>query len=85
MVKQTSIFDLPFHDLDEDVLKTDLVTIVVQVNCKVRANIDMPAGSTQEQVEDLARQDATVQRWIASKRIVKAVHVKDKLVSFVVS
>jgi leucyl-tRNA synthetase len=82
---QPSIFDLPFPDVDEEILKTDLVTVVVQVNGKVRANIEMPAGSTQEQVEDLAKQDATVQRWIAGKQIRKAVHVKDKLVSFVVS
>ncbi len=80
-----SIFDIPFPEWDDEILKTDLVTVVVQINGKVRANIEMPAGSTQQEVEDLARQDQTVQRWIAGKEIKKAVHVRDKLISFVTS
>ena len=66
-------------------MKTDLVTVVVQINGKVRANIEMPAGAAQQEVEDLARQDETVRKWIAGKEIKKVVHVKDKLISFVTS
>ena len=66
-------------------MKTDLVTMVVQINGRVRANIEMPAGAAQQEVEDLAGQDETVQKWIAGKEIKKVVHVKDKLISFVTS
>jgi leucyl-tRNA synthetase len=80
-----SIFDIPFPEWDAEILKTDLVTVVVQINGKVRANIDMPAGAAQQEVEDLARKDEAVLKWIAGKEIKKVVHVKDKLISFVTS
>jgi leucyl-tRNA synthetase len=80
-----SIFDVPFPDWKEEILKTDLVTIVVQVNGKVRANIQASAGATKKEVESLARQDPSVAKWLEGKSIRKSIHVKDKLVSFVVS
>jgi leucyl-tRNA synthetase len=80
-----SIFDIPFPEWDAGILKTDLVTVVVQINGKVRANIEMPAGASQQEVEVLARQDEAVRKWIAGKEVRKVVHVKDKLISFVTS
>jgi leucyl-tRNA synthetase len=80
-----SIFDIPFPEWDAEILKTDLVTVVVQINGKVRANIEMPAGASQQEAENLARQDETVLKWIADKDIKKVVHVRDKLISFVTS
>jgi leucyl-tRNA synthetase len=80
-----SLFDIPFPEWDENILKTDLVTVVVQVNGKVRANIQVPTGSNQQEVEELAKQDGSVQKWIADKSIRKSIYVKDKLISFVVS
>jgi leucyl-tRNA synthetase len=80
-----SIFDLPFPEWDPDILKTEMVTVVVQVNGKVRANIQAPAGGGQKEVEDLARRDPSVEKWIEGKTIRKTVYVSDKLISFVVS
>jgi leucyl-tRNA synthetase len=58
---------------------------VVQVNGKVRANIEVPSGSGQQQVEEIAKRDAGVQKWLTGKTIAKAFYVQDKLISFVVS
>jgi leucyl-tRNA synthetase len=80
-----SIFDQPFPEWDPAILKTEMVTVVVQVNGKVRANIQAPAGASQEDVEDLAKQDPSVQKWIQGKSISKAIYVNDKIMSFVVS
>jgi leucyl-tRNA synthetase len=80
-----SIFEFPFPDWDELILKTELVTVVVQVNGKVRANIEAPAGAVQEEVEELARQDPSVRKWIENRTIRKSIYVKDRLISFVVS
>jgi leucyl-tRNA synthetase len=79
-----SLFDIPFPQWDESILKTDLVTVVVQVNGRVRANIQVPAGSTQQEVEALAKQDPSVQKWTTAKAIRKSVYIKDRLISFVV-
>jgi leucyl-tRNA synthetase len=80
-----SIFDLPFPEHDEDILKTDTVTVVVQVNGKVRANIEVPAGSSEADVEKAAKTDASVAKWMEGKTVRKTIHVKDKLINLVVS
>jgi leucyl-tRNA synthetase len=82
---ETSIFDERFPDYDEAILRTETITIVVQVNGKVRANINVAAGSTREQIESEAKQDPSVGKWLNDKTIRKSVYVKDKLISFVVS
>jgi leucyl-tRNA synthetase len=82
---EPSIFDIPFPEWNDQILKTDLVTVVVQIDGKVRANIEMPAGAEQHEVEAIAMQDETVRKWTAGKEIKKAVHVRDKLISFVTS
>jgi leucyl-tRNA synthetase len=80
-----SIFDIPFPEWSKEILKTDLVTVVVQVNGKVRANIEVPAGAAKEEVEKLAKQDAAANKWLKEKAIRKSVYIQDKLISFVVS
>lgn len=80
-----SIFEVPFPEWSEEILKTDLVTVVVQINGKVRANIRVPAGADKQEVEKLAKQDASAGKWLESKSIRKSIYVEDKLISFVVS
>lgn len=58
------------------------ITLVVQVNGKVRANITVARGATQEQVESQARE--SIAKWLESKHVVKVIFVKDRLISFVV-
>ncbi len=82
---QGSVFDAPFPEWDPAILKTDTVTVVVQINGKVRANIKVPADSNQQQVEEIARQDDSARKWLEGKKIRKTVFVKQKLISFVVS
>jgi leucyl-tRNA synthetase len=82
---QESIFDLPFPCHDERILITDTVTIVVQVNGKMRANIEVAAGSTEREVELAARSHPSVSKWLDEKTIRKAIYVKDKLMNLVVS
>lgn len=59
------------------------VTIVVQVNGKMRANIELSKGEQQEQVEALAQQE--IRRWLEGKEIVKIIFVKDRLINFVIN
>jgi len=80
-----SIFEVPFPEWSKEILKTDLVTVVVQVNGKVRANIEVPAGAGKEEVEELAKQDPSGGKWLEGKSIRKSIYVEDKLISFVVS
>lgn len=69
---------------DEAKCVDQTIQIVVQINGKVRAKLDVPAEISQEEALDAAKADARVQELIADKAIVKEIYVKGKLVNLVV-
>jgi leucyl-tRNA synthetase len=68
---------------DEKYLINDTVTIVVQVNGKVRANIEVPNDADQAVVEKAAKADENVKKYISGESK-KVVFVPNKLINFVV-
>jgi leucyl-tRNA synthetase len=62
----------------------DVVTVVVQVNGKLRDKLEIPRGEEAEAVQEQALASPRVQPWIDGKEIVKVVNVPDKLVNIVV-
>jgi len=67
---------------DPVLLEEKTVTIVVQVNGKVRANLQVKKGKDQSSIELDAR--ALIGKWLADKNIVKVIFVPDRLINFVV-
>lgn len=62
-------------------IKVYEVTIVLQVNGKVRGTLAMPLGAKQSMIEQQAMLE--VAKWLADKTIDKVIYVQDKLVNFV--
>ena len=60
----------------------DKTTIAIQVNGKLRGNIEVKRGSDQKDVQPLA--ETAITKWLADKTIVKVIFVKDRVISFVV-
>jgi leucyl-tRNA synthetase len=58
------------------------VTVVVQINGKLRASLVVAKGAGQDLIEPQARE--AVRQWLADKTIIKTVFVADRLVNFVV-
>ncbi len=79
-----SIFLEKWPKYDEEKMVDEMKTIVVQVNGKVRANLLLPTGSTEELVKEAAMADANVQVHIAGKEIRKVIFVPDKILNVVV-
>jgi leucyl-tRNA synthetase len=71
----------PVHD--DKYLTSDTLTIVVQVNGKVRANIQVPADASEEDTVKAARSDENVKAHL-EKGVKKTIYVPKKLVNFVV-
>jgi len=70
--------------VDEALLQGEAATVVVQVNGKLRARIDLPRGASAEEAEAAARADDNVAAHLSGKRLVKAIHVPDRLLNLVV-
>jgi len=65
-------------------LKADTVTLIVQVNGKLRGRVEVAADAGNDAVAEAALADANVQKFIAGAAIKKRVVVPGKLVNFVV-
>jgi leucyl-tRNA synthetase len=69
--------------VDQDALVVDAVTLAVQVNGKLRAQIRVPADASREQVEAMARGDANVRRHLEGLSVLKVIVVPGRLVNLV--
>ena len=69
---------------DEEYLKSDTMTIIVQVNGKLRAKLELPSAMDKQGVEEAALADENVQKFTNNKPPKKMVYVSGKLVNIVV-
>ena len=74
----------PWPDHDPRLLVEDEVTLVVQINGRVRARLAAPAGLSEREAVDLALAADTVARLLDGRRPRRVVHVPDRLVNLVV-
>ncbi|MDR3265234.1 MAG: class I tRNA ligase family protein, partial [Synergistaceae bacterium] len=74
----------PWPVPEEDALGADSVTVVVQINGKVRARLNLPAGLDEAKLKETALADASIQERIGNMTILKTIVVPDKLVNIVV-
>jgi leucyl-tRNA synthetase len=81
---QGSIFTAKWPGFDEEKMKKETITLVLQVNGKVRSTVTVPINSDDEALKAAALADGNVRRHLDSKQIVKVIVVKNKLVNVVV-
>ena len=70
---------------DPALMREDVVTIVVQVNGKLRGQIEVPNPPAEDVVMAAVKSNEKVQSWLAGKQVVKTIYVPGKLVNVVVA
>ncbi|MBX6687999.1 leucine--tRNA ligase [Pseudomonas sp. USTB-Z] len=78
-----SVINAAWPSVDEQALVQDSITLVVQVNGKLRGQVEMPAAASREEVEAAARSNENVLRFIDGLTIRKVIVVPGKLVNIV--
>ena len=78
------ILDASWPEPDAAALQSDSVEMVVQVNGKLRAKIDVPAEADKATIEQMALNEENVARHLEGKQVVKVVVVPKRLVNIVV-
>ncbi|WJN58918.1 leucine--tRNA ligase [Pseudomonas sp. SO81] len=81
--KSGSIIDAQWPQVDESALVQDSLTLVIQVNGKLRGQIEVPASASREEVEAAARANENVLRFTEGVTIRKVIVVPGKLVNIV--
>ncbi|MGF3055112.1 leucine--tRNA ligase [Microbacterium sp. YY-01] len=69
---------------DQTLAADTTVTTAIQVNGKVRATIDVPAGISESELESRARADERIQKALDGKEIVRVIVRAPKIVNFAV-
>ncbi|NBA97472.1 leucine--tRNA ligase [Pseudomonas sp. R5(2019)] len=80
-----AVIDASWPVLDENALVQDTLVLVIQVNGKLRGQIEMPASASREDVEAAARVNENVLRFTEGLTIRKVIVVPGKLVNIVAS
>jgi leucyl-tRNA synthetase len=81
---KTSVHLAPWPTYDASLAVDNEVTIMVQINGKVRGSFMVPVDSSREELESRAKALPEAAKWIAGGQIKKVIVVLNKLVNIVV-
>ncbi|MBI3609508.1 MAG: leucine--tRNA ligase [Nitrospirae bacterium] len=79
-----SVFMQPWPRWTEAALATDEITIVIQINGKLRSQIRVPADSDEKEIQSSALADSKIREWLKGQSPKKVIYVKGRLVNIVV-
>jgi leucyl-tRNA synthetase len=79
-----ALYRAAWPEVDEDARVRTAVTLVVQVNGKVRAKLEVAAGASKDDALEAALAVENVQRHMGGKQVRKVIHVPDRLLNVVV-
>ncbi len=82
--EQGSVHTAPWPKYDPELIKDDLITIVVQINGKVRGQTTAPADVTEADLINLASIEPKVAALLDGKKVANTIVVPRRLVNFVV-
>ena len=81
---EDAVVDCPWPAVDQSALVQESITLVVQVNGKVRGRVDVPADAERDAIETAVMAEENVQRHMQGKTPRKVIVVPGKLVNIVV-
>ena len=84
MGKPYSVHTQPWPEVDEAAAKEDEITLVVQVNGKVRDRIQVPVSIGEGEAKSAALASEAVQKYLQGKEPRKVILVPGRLVNIVV-
>jgi leucyl-tRNA synthetase len=79
-----SLFTQSWAEVDEEALVQETITIVVQVNGRVRGRIVVPIDADEATIKELALQEPNVRAHLEGKEIKRIIIVPRKIVNIVV-
>ncbi|MCX5852011.1 MAG: leucine--tRNA ligase [Deltaproteobacteria bacterium] len=79
-----TLSDVTWPSYDASIAAEEVITIVIQVNGKVRSKIEVGADETDEVIKERVRADDRIRQFIGDRTILKEVYVPKKLVNLVI-
>ncbi len=82
---EDSVHQADWPSFDSQLIEDDAVTVVCQINGKVRDRLDVPKDSDKVALEELAKNSEKLQKYFEQGTIRKVIYVPNKLLNFVVN
>ncbi len=79
-----SVFKSEWPEYDPDAVQFDSVTIAVQINGKLRSQVEVALDSPEESVMEKALAEPKIQSYVSGKEIIKKIYIKNKLLNLVI-
>jgi leucyl-tRNA synthetase len=80
-----SVHCQPWPKFDAEMAEEEEVTVVIQINGRLRDRIIVPAGMSEEKTKEAALGSESAMRWLQNEEISRVIIVPDKLVNIVTS
>ncbi len=81
---KNSVHNQKWPKYNPKLIKEEMITLIIQVNGKVRAKTETEAGISKEKAKELALSCEKVRKWTEGKKIKKIIFVPDKLINIVI-
>ncbi|WP_408954887.1 leucine--tRNA ligase [Natroniella sp. ANB-PHB2] len=81
---EESVHQQSWPEYNDEAIKKDEITIVIQVNGKVRDKVEVAADIKEDKLKEVVKEQENVQRYLEGKEIIKEIVVPKKLVNLVV-
>ncbi|GMR15329.1 MAG: leucine--tRNA ligase [Gammaproteobacteria bacterium] len=81
--EQNSVVNTPWPEVDDAARVRDQITLVVQVNGKLRARVELAPGSDEELAMAAAMSEQNVTKYINGKTVRKVIYIPDRLLNIV--
>ena len=76
-----SIFSQPWPKYDKKLIEEKKITLIIQVNGKMRDKIEVEKNTPQEEIEALTLEREKIKKYIAGKKIKRTFFIKNKLIN----
>ncbi len=81
---ETHLLNEPWPSFNPELAKEDIITVVIQINGKLRSRIQVPQNTPDGELERLALENEKTKKYTRDKNIAKVIVVQGKLVNIVV-
>ena len=78
-----SIFNQSYPEYDEELTREEKITLVVQINGKLRARLKLPLDLAEEEVKEKAFAEEKIKKFLSGKEIEKTIFLPNRLINLV--
>ena len=79
-----SIHQQKWPKWDPELVKEEMITLIIQVNGKVRDKVKVKASISEEKAKEIALSSEKIKKWTKGRKIKKVIFVPGKLINIVI-